>query len=164
MKKIKKARSSNANYPLPDSLCFIVNTFECVYGRGGGGVGPCTERSKLNKFEHVWGGGTGTRAVSRGRGRIEAQCRGRPGPCVGTPLLTMDRHNDRQTRVKALPSPLRWWAVEMSTKHESRVQKDCRYLKEHDGRSHNCDINPECDSSRMTKLLFTAFYQQPNYQ
>ena len=46
----KKAFQSNANHPLSDSPCFIVNTFEHVWG--GKVEGPCTVRSRLNKFEH----------------------------------------------------------------------------------------------------------------
>ena len=46
----KKAFKSNANGPLADSPCFLVNKFECVSNERGRG-GPCTARSKFNVFE-----------------------------------------------------------------------------------------------------------------
>ena len=70
----KKAFLSNANRPLSDSLCFIVNKFERV---GGGG---CTVRSKFNKFEHVSGWGpvqSGWDSVLYGGARLWS------GPCTG---------------------------------------------------------------------------------
>ena len=41
----------------------------------GGGGGPCTVRSKLNKFEHAWrgwGGGVGAGTLYKGGGRVRA--------------------------------------------------------------------------------------------
>ena len=69
----KKAFQLNANRPLANILCFKVNRFEHIWGKGV--VNPYTVKLKLNKFEHVgegWGlayGGMGT-------------CVGL-GPCVG---------------------------------------------------------------------------------
>ena len=48
----KKAFQSSANHPLADSLRFRVNKFEYVMGVRGA-AGPCTVRSKMNKFKHV---------------------------------------------------------------------------------------------------------------
>ena len=47
----KKAFQLDANRPLPNSACFLVNTFENVWA----GVGLCTVKSKLNEFEHLYG-------------------------------------------------------------------------------------------------------------
>ena len=101
-----KAFQSNANPPLSNSLCFIVNKFEDVQGilysevqveqfetwtsiitnlkerfhrgsnmasggRGESGPKPCTTRSKLNKFQHVWGAGPCTEGA-----RVRILCRG----------------------------------------------------------------------------------------
>ena len=56
-----------------------------------GGGDPCTVRSKLNKFEHVWGVGPYTQ---RGPGL---------GPCMVGPT-PMNRKNDKQIRLKTLPT------------------------------------------------------------
>ena len=47
--KNKKAFDSNANCPFADIMGYIVTKFEDIRGN------PGTIRSKLNKFEHVWG-------------------------------------------------------------------------------------------------------------
>ena len=51
----KKAFQLKSNCPLGDSPGYKVNKFEHV----GGGGGPCKVRSKLNKFGHVWRRGHG---------------------------------------------------------------------------------------------------------
>ena len=53
-----------------------------------GGGHPCTVRSKLNKFEHVWGGG---RVIHTERARVGAEYGG-------------NRKNDKQIRLKTLPT------------------------------------------------------------
>ena len=47
----KKVFQSNANRPLSESPCFIVNKSEHMRR---GWAGPCTMRSQMNKFKPVW--------------------------------------------------------------------------------------------------------------
>ena len=86
----RRACSSKAH---PDSPWFIVNM---SWGRGG--AGPCTMRSKLNKFERVQGSGEGWGEAGR--------CsEGMSGPGSFTQgLPPPDNQTYRQTRLETLPS------------------------------------------------------------
>ena len=75
-------------YSVPCVVRFNLNKLS-----GGGVGGPCTVRSNLNKCEHVREGELGMR------------------PCVMRTPLLLNRQNDRQTRLKAIPSPLCWRSV-----------------------------------------------------
>ena len=87
----KRACSSKA---LSDSPWFIVNM------SGGGGSGPSTMRSKLNKFELVLGRGEGW-----GRqGAVQKGCQGQGYLHRDSLSKQSDRQTDRQTRLKTLPS------------------------------------------------------------
>ena len=48
-KNKKKAFQTNTNLPLANSMVYTLKKFEHIWGGGG----PCTKRSKLNKFEHL---------------------------------------------------------------------------------------------------------------
>ena len=86
----KKAFQSNANPRLANCPGYIANKFEHVCGGGllssevqvefVWALGPCTVRSKLNKFEHVRGARAGVGAAE-----------GDNVPVWGSPLLRPDR-------------------------------------------------------------------------
>ena len=86
-----------------------MNKFENVWE----GRGPCTVISKLNKFEPVWGNG----ALHSSQGSVQTRGKGL-GPCTevggqdqGLVQVSPCEHNDTHTRLKTLPSPLRWRTV-----------------------------------------------------
>ena len=74
----KKAFSSNANFPLSDSLNFKVNTFECVWGGG------CRAMYREVQVEQVWtclGKGDWDQGLVQGQGAgLRPSAEGGQGP------------------------------------------------------------------------------------
>ena len=94
----KKVFQSNANRPLSESPCFIVNKSEHMRR---GWAGPCTMRSQMNKFKPVWRWGQDP--VLGG------------GPAQGNPLrLPPPQNRQKDTTENILLLQFRWRAVNMS--------------------------------------------------